>query len=83
MLMFVGIIWAYVAVIKGIVKRCSKKEHKRNLAYELFDENQTIRRLEKNLLHSYLFKARNILSSFSAVQEASQEKRMAGNEARG
>ena len=64
LLILIGIIWAYVMVIKGIIKRCKNKEPKRNLAYDLFEDSQTIRKLERNLLNSDFYKAKNILSAF-------------------
>ena len=64
-LLIVGIIWAFIAVIYDIIyEKYIRKKKERNLAYELFDEEQTIRKLEKNILESDLCQAKNILNSF-------------------
>ena len=74
--MLIGIIWTYVVVIKGIVKRCLNPESKRNLSFDLFDETETIRKLERNLLNSDLFKAKNILIAFEAKGTDMGQNRM-------
>ena len=37
----------------------------KNLAYDLFEDEQTRKKLEKSIINSELFKAKNILNSFS------------------
>ena len=74
LLIFIGIVWAYVLVIKGIIKRYKAKDTK-NLAHELFDDDQTIRKLSKNLLNSDLFKAKNILGNFQPSPKANEKEK--------
>ena len=61
-LLIVGIIWAYVEVISDIYQsRCKNNNPKKNLAYQLFDDVNYLKKYESNLIRSDLFANRKLL----------------------
>ena len=55
----------------------------KNLAYDLFDDENTIRKLQKSILESELFKVRNILNSYSPVNKNKMLEKIDGNSSQG
>ena len=64
-LIFLAIFWAYYNIIRDFVNQyVLEQKKKRNLAYEFFNEQQTIRRVEEMVLNSNAFRPVDILNSF-------------------
>lgn len=63
--LFIAVVWAYVVVIKDFVQKYYlNKEKKKNLAFDFFDEQETIRKVEKLVLNSPMYRPNTITDSF-------------------
>ena len=54
-LLFLIVIWAYAVVIKDCVRSYLIKKKKDDLVFEMFQEKETIRRIEETALNSKAF----------------------------
>ena len=73
--LIVGVIWAYVEVIKDIYQnRCKDKDSKKKLAYQMFDDEIFLKKYQNHLIKSDLFVNRNLLKSFEPVNDSRRKK---------
>lgn len=69
------VVWAYVVVFKDFYRwYYLRQQKKKNLVFSLFDEQETIRKVERTALNSSLFRHTDILNSFRITQIDNSEQ---------
>ena len=69
-----GIVFAYIVIIRDIVKKILKK--KKRIAYEMCGEDETIKKLNEDVVNSNVLKANNMLVSLSPSSISEEDKKM-------
>ena len=62
-LLLLGIIWAYYSVLKDIICEYILHKNNKNIPYDLYEEEETIRKLQKEILDSNKFRNSTVLKS--------------------
>lgn len=68
-----GIVFAYIVIIRDIVKKILKK--KKRIAYEMCGEDETIKKLNEVVVNSNALKAKNMLVSLSPSSISEEDKK--------
>ena len=73
LLIFITVIWAYVVVIRDIVKEyLLKKKKDDRLIFRMFDEMEKIRKIEETAMNSDAFRPAHMFHDFRIPDEESQ-----------
>ena len=74
--LFLAIFWAYFSIIHDFVDQYFlEQKRKKNLAFEYFNEQETIRKVERMVLNNGLFRPADILNSFVLREDESPHER--------
>lgn len=75
-LVFIITLWAYIVIIKDFIEwYLLKKRKKKDLIFKLFDEQETIRKVEMAALNTTVFRPDNIENTFKIDEMPNKEKR--------
>ena len=62
-LLLLGLLWAYYSVLKDMIYEYILLKNNKNIPYDLYEEEETIRKLQKEILDSNNFKNSMVMKS--------------------